>query len=165
MVIGSCDTGTSSYTVKSSRNLIILTDNFNEDVQVTFWKTGFSFAFRNRVLFYMMQDDVTVEDEVETLFVNKATLLKYKFRIELHVFANEFLSMCNLAASSVSGYTSRDGKSISGLATKLLLLLMDHMKKLAEDFFAGMIVYPGTVFCSYMICWKCMSSGVSYNSK
>jgi len=115
----------------------------------------------------MVQEDVTVDDEVEKLFTNEARLLKSKFRLELHIFVNEFLSICNHVSGSrpISDKLSEDAKFISGLATKLLLLLTEHVKKLAEAFFAGMIIFPGSVFCSYMICWKCVSSDVSFNSK
>ena len=48
--------------------------------------------------------------------------------------------------------------SIPGLATKLLVMLTNHVKTLATGYFTGMLSLPQPgVFSSYIPCWKCFA--------
>lgn len=158
MVVGCNKSISTSYTVTNSKSFTTLVET-SSNLHINFWKKGFTFGYKDKILFIMMQDENIANEAFPAKFNEGSTILEAKFRIELHVFTNEFMSLSShLRQSDQVSQVTASMRRISGLATKLLLLLTEHVKKLASDYFSGMIELPGTVFCSYMVCWKCLSS-------
>ena len=106
----------------------------------------------------MMQEENNTEN-FDTPLDSEVNFVKSNLRIELHIFTNEWLALSNylIKTGQESDYTHANSRFISGLATKILLLLTVHLKKLSTDYFLGMIERPATEFCTYMACWKCFS--------
>ena len=82
---------------------------------------------------------------------NQAKSLRHKYRIELHIYTNEWMSLTKELMEIKSQSLSLD--NIQRLATKLMIMVTGHVKELATHFFNGMLTL--NLFNTYMPCWKC----------
>lgn len=119
------------------------------------WKTGMAFSYRGRTLMVMKQ--VTNEpcgDFADQWGKKLAQLLTSKYRIEVHIYTNEWATLSNELLELNSH--NFDFGCIPGLATKLLIMMTAHVKALALSWFPGMLKVPSSSpFITYMPCWKC----------
>ena len=97
-------------------------------------------------------------DKVLETWQFKLKLLKSKFRIEIHVYTNEWVTLTNELLSLNSQTESFE--CIPGLATKLLVMVSRHVISLALNWFPGMLACSSQAEDkppTYMPCWKCYS--------
>lgn len=120
------------------------------------WKTGIAFAHRGRTLLVMKQATNQPSNEFQKMWGSSFRLLKSEYRIEIHIYTNEWVTLSiELLELKLPSFPL---DNIPGLATKLLVMLTGHVKTLATTFFAGMLLLPRAgVFSSYMPCWKCFA--------
>lgn len=130
------------------------------------WKTGMAFSYRGRTLMCMKQE---VNEPCEGFLDEwqmKLYILQSKFRIEVHIYTNEWVSLTNeLLELSSHSFSLESFECLPGLATKLLVMVTGHVKALATSWFPGMLVTPtpggggagagSQSFVTYMPCWKC----------
>ena len=128
----------------------------HEILNWTPWKTGIAFAHRGRTLLVMKQVTNQPSDEFLKAWGTSVHLLKSEYRIEIHIYTNEWVTLCvELMDLNLPSFPL---DNMSGLATKLLVMLTGHVKTLATTFFAGMLsLLRGGMFSSYVPCWKCFA--------
>lgn len=80
----------------------------------------------------------------------KLSPLKSNYRIELHIYTDVWASLSSHGSQNISL------KSLSGLVTKLMVMVTRHVKSLIS-WFPGMLLsrIPSQTFVTYMACWKC----------
>ena len=129
------------------------TRSSQEILNWTPWKTGMAFSYRGRTLLVMKQVSNIPSDEFLDKWEMKAHLLKSKYRIEIHIYTNEWITLSNELMELNS---QENFECIPGLATKLLVMITGHVKALALSWFPGMLIFPsGRTFVTYVPCWKC----------
>lgn len=123
------------------------------------WKTGLAFSYRGQTLMVMKQVSNKPCEEFLLTRLNhqiNRCLLVSKYRIEVHIHINEWVSLTNKLLESNPHSFSME--RIPGLATKLLVILSTHVKELALKWFPGMICpnpSSETPFITYIPCWNC----------
>ncbi len=97
-------------------------------------------------------------DEFTSRWDFKISLEPAKYRIEVHIYTNEWVSLTNelLELNSQHSLPLDNFERIPGLATKLLIMVTGHVKDLALSWFPGMLKgSPSQPFVTYLPCWKC----------
>ena len=125
----------------------------------TMWQTGMAFSHKGRTLVIIKQEsNEPCDDVVDTLEV-KSLLLKSVYRIEIHIYTNEWVALTNELLEQSSEF-------IPGLATELLVTVTSHVKALTSGFFRGMLTGDQGDFESitYLPCWKCYAEIESSNT-
>ena len=93
------------------------------------------------------------EEFLEVWKLRIATL-DSKYRIEAHVYVNEWIALTREANLRSLKFTS--------LATKLMVMLTAHVKALTTSWFPRMLISSKTRSLStYMPCWKCYADAES----
>ena len=110
-----------------------------------------AFSCRGRTLMVMKQEPNEPSEEFLEEWQMKLAPLKSKYRIEVHIFTNEWLTLYNEVNQG-----SSSSNCVPGLATKLVVMVTAHLKALT-GWFPGMLVCPSPSqpFVTYMPCWKC----------
>lgn len=118
-----------------------------------------AFSYRGRTLLIMQQVTNEPCDNFLDQWEIKLKLLNSKYRIEIHIYINEWVALFNeLLELGCTNFMFENFECIPGLATKLLVMIASHVKTLAVSWFPGMI--KGTSedpFVTYIPCWKCYS--------
>ena len=125
------------------------------------WKTGIAFAHKGRTLLVLKQEpNLPCEKFLSIWTPNKFTLLEATWRIEVHVHTDDWIKLVADLSDTGQIDQSLSPSYITGLATRLLVMILQHVKSLATIYFPGMLVshhpYPQT-FPTYMPCWKCFA--------
>ena len=143
-----------------------------EILKWTFWQTGMAFSHKGRTLVVIKQEDNKPCDElVDTLKV-KSHLLKSVYRIEIHIYTNEWVALTNELMEQSSRFMD-NFEFIPGLATKLLVTVTSHVKALTSGFFQGMLTRRSRSMdkkedfesITYLPCWKCYAEIESSNPR
>ena len=110
-----------------------------------------AFSCRGHTLMVMKQESNEPSEEFLQEWQMKLIPLTSKYRIEVHIYTNEWLAL-----HSEMNPGSSSPKCILGLATKLLVMVTAHVKDLT-GWFPGMLVCPSPSqpFVTYLPCWKC----------
>jgi len=89
----------------------------------------------------------------------RVRVLQGQQRVEIQIYVNEWIKLANkLVELEFHNFHIDNPSSIPGLATKLLVMLTNHVKTLATGYFTGMLSLPKPgVFSSYIPCWKCFA--------
>lgn len=117
------------------------------------WKTGIAFSHRGRTLLVVKQEDNRHEMPGFNL-----KWLEGAYRVEVHVYTPEWVTLGNeLLVCDRPQYTLDGLSSLPGLATQLLVMISQHVKSLASNWFPGMLISHATKFNTYMPCWKCFA--------
>ncbi len=97
------------------------------------------------------EENKTPDDEVAVGFQVKLNWLDEKYRIEVHVYTPEWVTLANeLLQCEQINYSLDNPNCLPGLATRLIVMISQHIKSLACDWFPGMLHTPLT----YAPCWK-----------
>ena len=136
---------------------ICLTETSN--LKITPWKTGLAFSCRGHTLLVMTQTTNKPCEKFLEDWGTRVKVLRGEYRIEIHIYTNEWIKLAgNLAELDFHNLQIDNPDSIPGLATKLLVMLTNHVKTLATGYFTGMLNLPRPgVFSSYVPCWKCFA--------
>ncbi len=120
------------------------------------WKTGIVYKCRGRTLLLIKQEICSRPVDVPQETVEMFPYLKGEYRIEVHIYTNEWVKLANDLSQQGILNTSLPPDYIPGLATKLLVVLSTHIKSLAVNYFSGMLLsHQGHHAVTYMPCWKC----------
>lgn len=120
------------------------------------WRTGMAFAYRGHTLMVMRQ--VSSEScDIELPYT--AHLLQHKYRIEVHVYTNEWIKLI----TELLDVSTVNLECIPGLATKLLVMVTSHLHGLTHNFFADMLISSSNTQTTFMPCWKCYAKIGSSN--
>ena len=119
------------------------------------WKTGIAFSHRGRTLLVVKQ--ANNKALVESDRAHQVYLLEGKIRVEVHVYTPEWVALANeLLNCDKMSYSLDNPFCLPGMATRLLVMISQHVKSLASDWFPGMFITPQSQkFPTYMPCWKC----------
>ena len=118
------------------------------------WKTGIAFAHRGKTLLVVKQEP-NLREGGEDL---RLTWLEGTYRVEVHVYTPEWVALATELLECDRINYSID--AVPGLATKLLVMISQHVKSLASNWFPGMLTSyygPPLRFSTYMPCWKCFA--------
>ena len=127
------------------------------------WKTGIAFAYRGRTLLVLKQDANSVSDDFTQRWGQRFQLLRGTFRVELHVYTPEWIALANdLLTLERIHYSIDDPQCIPGFATHLLVMISNHIRNLATDWFPGMFL-SAPLNQTFMPCWKCCAEIGSAN--
>ena len=142
------------------------TDDFQDkedttSLNWTLWKTGIAFAHRDRTLLVLKQK--VKESCPESLSRSELSvkLLDEAYRIEVHVYTNEWIQLVNELNEDGCLDIQLTPTKIIAYATQLLVMVSRHIKSLATNWFPGMLVSPpGVSYVTFVPCWKCYA-GIS----
>ena len=87
-----------------------------------------------------------------------------KYRIEVHVYTDELLYLVD-ELLDIHNLPADFKKCVPGLATKLLVMLTDHVKTLAQTWFQGIPLNglrDQPSFLTFVPCWMCYAGGFNY---
>ena len=126
------------------------------------WKTGIAFAHRGRTLLVVKQEinqslDATLGPNLHT----QLNWLEGLYRIEVHIYTREWVVLASeLLECQQITYSLDNPSCLPSLATRLLVIISQHVKSLASKWFPGMLVASSnhhTELSTYMPCWKCFA--------
>lgn len=117
------------------------------------WKTGISLIFKGRTLFILKQElNLNMNWEEYTI-----EFFKEMFRIELYLDINECVTLVQDMDSQLSH------SYISGLATRLLVMMSQHVESLVKSWFPGMLkTQLNGSLMTLVPCWKCYA-GIGFD--
>jgi len=120
------------------------------------WKTGIVYECKGRTLLLVKQE--TGSGEAPHELEGTVPCLQGDFRIEVHIYTNEWISLVDYLSTEGQMSSSLPPSFIPGLATRLLVVITAHIKSLALGYFSGMLLTsPGKTAVSYVPCWKCFA--------
>jgi hypothetical protein len=145
------------------------TDGFQDEEVTTSlnwtpWKTGIAFAHGDRILLVLKQK---VKESCPEFLKPSSKLLDEEYRIEVHVYTNEWIQLVNELAEGGCLDIQLTPTKIIAYATRLLVMVSGHIKSLVTNWFPGMLVSPPGVslsFVTFVPCWKCYA-GISLDSR
>ena len=118
------------------------------------WKTGMAFSYHGHTLMVIKQESNEPSDKFFEKWQFNLTLLKAKYRIEAHIYINEWMALSNSC-----------GESFISQATKLVVMISMHVKSLATNWFPKMLISSeNQSFSTHIPCWKCYVKNTSLNS-
>ena len=120
------------------------------------WKTGIGFAHRGRTLLVLKQEMNENCPEFLRHWEHSVKLLEEAYRIEIHVYTDEWIQLVNELAKNGCLDIQLTPTNVTAYATRLLVMVSGHIKSLATNWFPGMLVSPpGMSFVTFTPCWKC----------
>jgi hypothetical protein len=120
------------------------------------WKTGMAFAHKGRTLFVLKQESNVNYPELLSRWEFSVELLKEEYRIEIHIYTDEWIQLANELAMAGRLDVHFTPINATAYATRLLVMVSGHIKSLATNWFPGMLESPpGMSFVTFMPCWKC----------
>ncbi len=103
----------------------------------------------------LKQDTNEPSEEFTVKWEEKVNLESGKHRIEIHVYTNEWMSLAN-ELNSYHSLPLDNFDYILGLATKLLIIVTEHVNDLAKNWFPRMFrPMLHQRLNTYLPCWKC----------
>ena len=115
------------------------------------WKTGAAYIYNGRPLIVMKQENNEPSEDFKQRWGKDMELKSAKYRIEVHIYVNEWVTIMNKLMDSHHSI-----ENIPGLATKLLIMVAGHVKVLSQNWFKNMIEGTEDQPCiTYFPCWKC----------
>lgn len=114
------------------------------------WKTGICFVCDGHILLLLTQEvNPTMKQESCRYVLN---FVEEKYRIELHLYVNECLTM-------VLDKEYLNHSYVVGLATRLLVMISQHIESLVKSWFPKMLKsQPNGSFVIHVPCWKCFAN-------
>ena len=134
------------------------TDSFQDKDILSWipWKTGIAFAHRGRTLLVLKQESNVNCPEFLSRWEFSIKLLEEVYRIEIHVYTDEWIRLVNELAEAGRLDVHLTPTNVTAYATRLLVMVSGHIKSLATNWFPGMLEAPqGMFFVTFMPCWKC----------
>lgn len=120
------------------------------------WKTGIVYKCKGRTLLLIKQEADSTPDDLPP--DNVFQPLNGDYRIEVHIYTNEWISLANYLSEQGILNSSLSPDFIPGLATRLLVVISTHIKSLAINYFSGMLLtHQNQNTVTYMPCWKCFA--------
>ena len=122
------------------------------------WKTGIVFGYKGRTLLLVKQESNQICENFIQQWGNRISLLHGEYRIEVHIYTDEWVNLTTYLSEQGQLGTTLPPDYIPGIATRLLVMLTQHIKSLATTYFSGMLLVPqGKSVATYMPCWKCFA--------
>ena len=131
-----------------------------EALDWTPWKTGILFEYKGRTLLLVKQESNQICKNFIQQWDGRIKMLYGEYRIEVHIYTDEWITLTNYLAEQGTSQlgTTLPSDYISGIATRLLVMITKHIESLATRYFSGMLLVPqGKSVATYMPCWKCFA--------